>query len=86
MNRTACLASVALTLVLGATFAQSRSGTAGGADQDDQPRTGGFRAVGAFGGEIPAGIQRSVQLEMEGGQKLEGTIQLRPLLVDSDLG
>jgi hypothetical protein len=82
----ACLAAVALTLVLGATFAQSRSGIAGGADQGDQPRAGGFRAVGAFGGEVQAGIRRSVQLEMEGGQKLDGTIELRPLLVDNDLG
>jgi hypothetical protein len=86
MNRTACLAAVALTLVLGATFAQSRSGIAGGTDLDDQRRAGGFRAVGAFGGEVPSETRRSAQLEMEGGQKLQGTIQLRPLLVDSDLG
>jgi hypothetical protein len=86
MNRTACLAAVALTLVLGATFAQSRSGIAGGSDLDDQPGAGGFRAVGAFGGEVRAGVRRSVQLEMEGGQNLVGTIVLWPLVVDSDLG
>lgn len=86
MMRTAWLAAVALTLVIGATFAQSRSGTDGASGPDARRRAGGFRAIGAFGGEVQGETQRSVQLEMEGGQKLEGTIQLRPILVDSDLG
>jgi hypothetical protein len=86
MKRTAWLAAVALTLVLGATFGQSRPGAEGGAGRDGRTGAGGFRAVGAFGGEVPEATQRSVQLEMEGGQKLDGTVQLRPILVDGDLG
>jgi len=87
MYRMAWPAAVALTLAIGATFAQSRSGTVDTPDPADARRpAGGFRAVGAFGGEAPPGIRRSVQLEMEGGQKLDGTIELRAILVDSDLG
>lgn len=74
MYRTACLTTVALTLVLGATFGQSGTGP------------GGFRSVGGFGGDVANPIQRIAQLEMEGSQKLEGTIQLRAILVDSELG
>jgi hypothetical protein len=86
MIRTACLAAVALTLVIGATFAQSRSGTDGDPGPAARRRAGGFRTIGGFGGEVQGESQRSVQLEMEGGQKFEGTIQLRFILVDSDLG
>jgi hypothetical protein len=85
MNRAAWLAAVAMILVLGATFGQSRSGTAGGGPEGRR-RAGGFRTVGAFGGEVQGETQRSAQLEMEGGQKLDGTVKLRPILVDSDLG
>jgi hypothetical protein len=86
MVRTAWLAAVALTLVIGATFAQSRPKTEGTTGPEAHRRTVGFRAVGAFGGMVQGETQCSVQLEMEGGQKLEGTVQLRPILVDSDLG
>lgn len=51
-----------------------------------QTVTGGLRTVGAFGGDDQSENVRSVRLEMEGGQKLEGTIRFRPVIVDGDLG
>ena len=86
MNRTAWLAALALIIAPGPTFGQSRFGTVGRTGMDDQRRSGGFRAVGAFGGDAQEETGRSVRLEMEGGQKLEGTIHFRPVIVDSDLG
>lgn len=72
MNRAARLAALALILAPGATYGQ--------------PGPVGFRMVGAFQTDDREENGRSVRLEMEGGQKLEGTIRFRPLIVDSDLG
>lgn len=71
MNRTACLAALALILAYGL------------------PPAVAFREAGGFGGgniEGEGPIERKVRLEMEGGQKLEGTVYFQPLVVESDLG
>lgn len=82
MNRTAWLAAMALILAPG-----RGSGQAGAVSgDDDPPRAVGFRMVGAFGGGGQGETFRQVRLEMQGGQKLEGTIRFLPVIVDGDLG
>ena len=41
---------------------------------------------GGFAGHVFAEVRRSVQIEMEGGQRLSGRLDLRPIIVDGDLG
>lgn len=88
MHRTAWLAALAVMLAPGPSFGQARSGPVGRAGRDGPPPAVAFREVGAFGAQPDeeGTIKRTVRLEMEGGQKLEGTISFQPLIVESDLG
>jgi hypothetical protein len=77
MNRSGWLAAIAVALVPVPGLAQP-----GGPG-------GGFRAVGAFGGDAgdaSAEVQRTAEVEMEGGQRVRGQIGLKPLTVESDVG
>ncbi len=86
MNRTGLLTTVAVMLATSPSFAQfggmgGAGGGIGGGGAPAMMRQGG-RAVGAGVTEI----QRSAKVEMEGGQLLTGKINLRPVIVDADLG
>jgi hypothetical protein len=76
MKRLEWLAAIAIAAVLvpGASFAQS------------EVTGGGFRMVGGFGGEVQGEVQRSAEVELEGGQRVRGEISLRPLTIESDIG
>jgi hypothetical protein len=86
MSRTALLAAAAVILSSPSSFAQfgGMGGGGGGMGGQGAPTTmaQSGRAAGARGTEV----QRSAQVEMEGGQRLSGKIDVRPLIVDSDLG
>jgi hypothetical protein len=74
MNRSVWLAVIAIAIAPVPGFAQS-VGTGGG-----------FRAVGGFGGEPQGEVQRSAEVELEGGQRVSGEVSLRPLTIESDIG
>ena len=83
MNRIGVLSTLVVMLASSPSFAQF--GGAGGVG--GQGMTPGM--VMQRGGIVGPGFtefQRSVQVEMEGGQRLSGRIDLRPLIVDGDLG
>jgi hypothetical protein len=74
MKRLEWLAAIAVVLVPGAGFAQS------------EVTGGGFRTVGGFGGEVQGEVQRSAEVELDGGQRVRGEVSLRPLTIESDVG
>ena len=82
MIRTGLLATLTVALASSPTFAQygGMVGVGGGS------ATIGAMRGGFGGGPVGAEMQRSVQVEMEGGEHLSGTIDLRPVIIDSDLG
>jgi hypothetical protein len=83
MNRTGLLSTIAMMLASSTSFAQF-GGMGGMGGQGPAPGTmmrGGGRLGPGF-----AEIRRSVQVEMEGGQRLKGHMDLRPIIVDGDLG
>lgn len=86
MHQTACLAALAWIVVSGPSSAQSRPGSIGRTERSGPPPALAFRALGAFGGEPVVETERSVRIEMEGAQKLEGTVRFRPVIVESELG
>ena len=50
-------------------------------------RGSGFRTVGGFGGEGElVEIQRSAEVELEGGRRVSGDIMLKSLTVETDVG
>jgi hypothetical protein len=49
-------------------------------------RMGGMGGMGMGMGRMRTPVERTVQVEMEGGQKIEGRLLLEALSVDSDLG
>lgn len=85
MHRATWLAALALILSPCSSPGQPPSGPAA-AGRDGPPPAVAFREAGGFGGDVEGPMERTVRLEMEGGQKLEGTVYFRPLIVDSDLG
>ena len=101
MNRTAVLSTLAVMLANSPSFGQfgGMGGMGGGAPGAPgmMMQGGGFGGGapgapgmmmqgGGFVGQSFAEIRRSVQIEMEGGQRLSGKIDLRPVIVDGDLG
>jgi len=94
MNRTGVLAAVALMLACSPSFAQPPGmGGMGGGMGGMGGGMGGQGLVpgmmmqgGRFAGAGFIEVQRSAQVEMEGGQHLSGKIDLRPVVVDGDLG
>ena len=83
MNRTGLLSTIAMMLASSTSFAQF-GGMGGMGGQGPAP---GMMMRG--GGRLGAGfaeIRRSVQVEMEGGKRLKGHMDLRPIIVDCDLG
>ena len=82
MNRAGLVLTLAVMLVSSPSFAQfGGMGGVGGPSAAVGMVGGGFG-----GGPFAVGIQRSVQIEMEGGQHLSGIIELRAIVVDGDLG
>ncbi len=94
MNRTGSLATLALMLASSPSFAQmggiggGMGGIGGGMGGmgGQGMATGMMMQRGGFFGAGVTDVQRSVQVEMEGGQRLNGKIDFRPVLVDGDLG
>lgn len=85
MNRTRWLAFVVVILVSSPCLAQlGGMGGMGGAAGPVAPRR--IMQGGRFAGAGFTEVQRSARIEMEGGQLLSGKIDLRPLIVDGDLG
>jgi hypothetical protein len=95
MNRTGLLAAIAVMLASSPSFAQMGGGMGGmgggmggfGGGMGGQAMTPGMmmqggRVVGARFSEV----QRSAQVEMEGGQHLSGKIDLTQVVVEGDLG
>ena len=89
MNRTGLLAAVAVMLASSPSFAQfgGMGGMGGGmGGMGGQAAPGTMMQGGRFAGAGFTEVQRSAQVEMEGGQLLSGKIDLRPVIVDGDLG
>jgi hypothetical protein len=88
MNRTALLLTLLVMLASSPSFAQfGGMGGMGGAGGGNAPRAPGMMMQGGgFVGQGFTEVRRSVQIEMEGGQRLSGKIDLRPVIVDGDLG
>jgi hypothetical protein len=96
MNRTGLLAAVAVMLASSPSYGQfggtggmgggmgGMGGGMGGGNVARQP--GMMMQGGRFAGAAFTEIRRSAKVEMEGGQLLSGTIDLRPVIVDTDLG
>ena len=88
MNRTGLLSVVALMFASAPSFAQfGGMGGMGGAGGGNAPRAPGMMMQG--GGFVGPGfteVRRSVHVEMEGGQRLNGTMDLRSVILDGDLG
>jgi hypothetical protein len=85
MNRTGLLSALAVLLASSPSFAQfgGMGGMGGGGGPGAQ---GMMMQGGGFAGHGFAEVRRSVQIEMEGGQRLSGRLDLRPIIVDGDLG
>jgi hypothetical protein len=81
MKRTIWPAAVAIGVVVA-----SLPGFAQDGGRGEGQRAGGLMSMGAFGGDGPGEIQRTAEVEVEGGQRLKGEIGLKPLTVQSDLG
>ena len=83
MNRTGLLSTIAMILASSPSFAQfgGMGGMGGQGAAPGMMMRGGGRLGPGF-----AEIRRSVQVEMEGGQRLKGHMDLRPIIVDCDLG
>ena len=92
MNRTGLLAAVVVMLTSSQVYAQMGGmggmggGMGGGVPELDAASTARLtrqntRLAAAF-----TEIRRSAQVELEGGQLLSGKIDLRPIIVDGDLG
>jgi hypothetical protein len=83
MNRTGLLSTIAMMLASSTSFAQfgGMGGMGGQGAAPGMMMRGGGRLGPGF-----AEIRRSVQVEMEGGQRLKGHLDLRPIIVDCDLG
>jgi hypothetical protein len=90
MKRSGLFAVVAMILTSPPSFAQF--GAMGGSGGGVGGGMGGQGTSGTImqGGRISAGrfteLPRSAQVEMEGGKLLSGRIDLRPVVVDGDLG
>jgi hypothetical protein len=85
MYRTGLFSTFALLFASGPSFAQF--GGMGGMGGGGGPGAAGTTIQGGgFVGHGFAEVRRSVQIEMEGGQRLSGKIDLRPVIVDGDLG
>ena len=89
MSRTGLLAVLAVMLASSPSFGQfggmgGMGGGMGGMAQGMQP--GMMMQGGRFAGAGAVEVRRSAQVEMEGGQRLSGTIDLKPVIVDGDLG
>ncbi len=94
MNRTGMLAAVVVMLGSSPTFGQF--GGAGGMGGGMGGMGGGMGGQGMTAGMMGQGgrvagasvieVRRSAQVEMEGGQRLSGKIDLRSIVVDGDLG
>jgi hypothetical protein len=83
MNRTGLLSTIAMMLASSPSFAQfgGMGGMGGQGAAPGMMMRGGGRLGPGF-----AEVRRSVQVEMEGGQRLKGYMDLRPIIVDCDLG
>ena len=80
MNRSICLA--AIVIMLTSVTGMAQMGGMGGMGMGRQGMMMG-------GGMMPSGpteVRRTAQVEMEGGQRLSGQIDLRPLTVQGDVG
>jgi hypothetical protein len=85
MNRSRLFSALALMFASAPSFAQfGGMGGMGGGGAPGAP--GMMMQGGGFVGNGFAEVRRSVQIEMEGGQRLIGKIDLRPVIVDGDLG
>lgn len=89
MYRTALLTAFTVILASSRIFAQfgGMGGMGGGMGGAGGPMPSGVVMQGnRFAGAGTAGLQRSAQVDLEGGESMGGIIELRPLIVDSDLG
>jgi hypothetical protein len=90
MNRGSRLAIFAVLLISAPCFAQfGGMGGMGGGMQQGGMGMGGMgmgRMRGSMIGAPMRAVERTVQVEMEGGQKIEGKLMVDALSVDSDLG
>ncbi len=89
MNRPTWLAAIVIARRTATAFAQM-GGMGGVGDGMDGVGGPGMRAGMLMRGRMmPAGpteVRRTAQVEMEGGHRLTGRIDLRPLMVQTDLG
>ncbi len=100
MNRTGLVAAIVVMFASSSAYAQfggvGGMGGGGGRGGGTVGMGGGMGGMmGGMGGMMGQGnrpaaafseIERPAQVEMEGGQLLNGKIELRPLIVDGDLG
>jgi hypothetical protein len=84
MYRTGLFSALALMFASAPSFAQF--GGMGGMGGGAPGAPGMMMQGGGFVGNGFAEVRRSVQIEMEGGQRLSGKIDFRPVIVDGDLG
>src|SRR5262249_32481361 len=84
MNRPIWLAAIVIVLAPVPGFAQY-AGVGGMGGMGGQGMAG-MMTGGRMMPSGPAEVQRTAQVEMEGGQRLSGHIDLRPLTLKSDLG
>jgi hypothetical protein len=83
MKRTGFLSILAMITATSPSFAQLQGmGGMGGQGM----ASGTVMRGGGFVGAGIAEIRRSVEVEMEGGQRLSGKVDFRPIVVDGDLG
>jgi hypothetical protein len=86
MNRKALFSTLVVMLAPSPSFAQFGGGMGGMGGGGGQGMPGMTMQGGGFVGPGFAEVRRFVQVEMEGGQRLSGKIDLRPVIVDGDLG
>jgi hypothetical protein len=84
MNRPIWLAAIVIVLAPVPGFAQPGAG--GGMAGMMGGMGGGMMMGGRMMPASPVEVQRTAQVEMEGGQRLSGQIDLAPLTLQSDLG
>lgn len=89
MNRTTRLAAIVFVLAPATAFAQmgGMGGMGGGMGRMDGQGIGVVRMMGTgMMAAAPTEVRRTAQVEMEGGHRLTGRMDIQPLVVHSDLG